>query len=97
LKEAFFCICQKTTNQTVQFCGLLSDGGVHSHTSQPQRPINRSERIISDKGLFMPLQTVRDVTLRVGKEYLKKIFIEFCASIKKQNFSYRYWALLCDG
>tara|TARA_R110002051_G_scaffold241712_1_gene302110 strand:+ start:80532 stop:82049 length:1518 start_codon:yes stop_codon:yes gene_type:complete len=92
LKEAF--LFAKNNNKPVHFVGLLSDGGVHSHTSHLKGLIKASEAYNLDKVYIHAFTDGRDVDPKSGKEYLKNI-IEFCADKKAKLATVigRYYAM----
>jgi len=92
LKEAF--LYAKNNNKPVHFVGLLSDGGVHSHTSHLKGLITASEAYNLDKVFIHAFTDGRDVDPKSGKEYLKNI-IEFCADKKAKLATVigRYYAM----
>ena len=79
LKEAF--LYAKKNNKPVHFVGLLSDGGVHSHTSHLKGLIKASEAYDLDKVYIHAFTDGRDVDPKSGKGYLEDI-TKFCTDKK---------------
>ena len=92
LKEAF--LYAKKNNKPVHFVGLLSDGGVHSHTSHLKGLIKASEAYDLDKVYIHAFTDGRDVDPKSGKGYLEDI-TKFCADKKAKLATVigRYYAM----
>ena len=65
------------TNKPVHFLGLLSDGGVHSHTSHLRGLIEAGEAAGVQKMFIHAFTDGRDVDPKSGKAYLKNL-VDFC-------------------
>tara|TARA_R110002050_G_scaffold14313_9_gene45318 strand:+ start:5301 stop:6818 length:1518 start_codon:yes stop_codon:yes gene_type:complete len=92
LKEAF--LYAKNNYKPVHFVGLLSDGGVHSHTSHLKGLIKASEAYNLDKVYIHAFTDGRDVDPKSGKSYLEDI-TKFCADKKAKLATVigRYYAM----
>ena len=92
LKEAF--LYAKKNNKPVHFVGLLSDGGVHSHTSHLKGLIKASEAYDLDKVYIHAFTDGRDVDPKSGKGYLEDI-TKFCTDKKAKLATVigRYYAM----
>ncbi len=92
LKEAF--LYAKENNKPVHFIGLLSDGGVHSHTSHLKGLIKASEAYNLDKVYIHAFTDGRDVDPKSGKSYVTDM-IKFCADKKAKLATVigRYYAM----
>lgn len=92
LKEAF--LYAKKNNKPVHFVGLLSDGGVHSHTSHLKGLIKASEAYDLDKVYIHAFTDGRDVDPKSGKGYLEDI-TKFCTDKKTKLATVigRYYAM----
>lgn len=71
LKEAFLYAKEKNVN--VHFLGLLSDGGVHSHTSHLRGLIDASQEYGLQKVFIHAFTDGRDVDPKSGAHYLEDI------------------------
>ena len=71
LKEAFLYAKEKNVN--VHFLGLLSDGGVHSHTSHLRGLIDASQEYGLQKVFIHAFTDGRDVDPKSGSHYLEDI------------------------
>ncbi len=71
LKEAFLYAKEKNVN--VHFLGLLSDGGVHSHTSHLRGLIDASQEYGLQKVFIHAFTDGRDVDPKSGSHYLENI------------------------
>jgi 2,3-bisphosphoglycerate-independent phosphoglycerate mutase len=71
LKEAFLYAKEKNVN--VHFLGLLSDGGVHSHTSHLRGLIDASQEYDLQKVFIHAFTDGRDVDPKSGSHYLEDI------------------------
>jgi 2,3-bisphosphoglycerate-independent phosphoglycerate mutase len=60
----------KTNNKAVHFLGLVSDGGVHSHTSHLRSLIDASQDFGLDKVFVHAFTDGRDVDPKSGKKYI---------------------------
>ena len=63
----------KTNDKKVHFLGLVSDGGVHSHTSHLRGLINASQEYGLDKVFIHAFTDGRDVDPKSGKKYLQDL------------------------
>ena len=63
----------KTNNKSVHFLGLLSDGGVHSHTSHLRSLIDASEDFGLQKVFIHAFTDGRDVDPKSGKNYIAEL------------------------
>ena len=63
----------KTNNKKVHFLGLVSDGGVHSHTSHLRGLIDVSQEYGLDKVFIHAFTDGRDVDPKSGKKYLQDL------------------------
>ena len=92
LKEAF--LYAKKNNKPVHFVGLLSDGGVHSHTSHLKGLITASEAYNLDKVYIHAFTDGRDVDPKSGKGYIEDL-IKFCSNKKAKLATVigRYYAM----
>ncbi|MEY4012884.1 MAG: hypothetical protein RLZZ236_886 [Bacteroidota bacterium] len=63
----------KTNNKKVHFLGLVSDGGVHSHTSHLRGLIDASQEYGLDKVFIHAFTDGRDVDPKSGKKYLQDL------------------------
>ncbi len=71
LKEAFLHAKEKNVN--IHFLGLLSDGGVHSHTSHLRGLIDASQEYGLQKVFIHAFTDGRDVDPKSGSHYLEDI------------------------
>ena len=76
LKEAF--AYANEHDKPVHFLGLLSDGGVHSHTSHLRGLIEAGQAAEVQKMFIHAFTDGRDVDPKSGKKYLQKLD-EFCS------------------
>ncbi len=92
LKDAF--LYAKENNKPLHFVGLLSDGGVHSHTSHLKGLIKASEAYHLDKVFIHAFTDGRDVDPKSGKGYIADI-TKFCAdkTAKLATVIGRYYAM----
>lgn len=92
LKEAF--LYAKKNNKPVHFVGLLSDGGVHSHTSHLKGLITASEAYNLDQVYIHAFTDGRDVDPKSGKGYIEDI-LKFCSNKKAKLATVigRYYAM----
>ncbi|MFM2010185.1 MAG: hypothetical protein RLZZ479_576, partial [Bacteroidota bacterium] len=63
----------KSNNKKVHFLGLVSDGGVHSHTSHLRGLIDASQEYGLDKVFIHAFTDGRDVDPKSGKKYLQDL------------------------
>jgi 2,3-bisphosphoglycerate-independent phosphoglycerate mutase len=63
----------KANNKKVHFLGLVSDGGVHSHTSHLKGLIDASQEYGLDKVFIHAFTDGRDVDPKSGKKYLQDL------------------------
>ena len=63
----------KTNNKSVHFLGLVSDGGVHSHTSHLRSLIDASEDFGLQKVFIHAFTDGRDVDPKSGKNYIAEL------------------------
>ncbi len=63
----------KTNNKKVHFLGLVSDGGVHSHTSHLRGLIDASQEYGLDNVFIHAFTDGRDVDPKSGKKYLQDL------------------------
>ena len=63
----------KTNNKKVHFLGLVSDGGVHSHTSHLRGLIDASQEYGLDKVFIHAFTDGRDVDPKSGKKYIQDL------------------------
>ncbi|MEY4520980.1 MAG: hypothetical protein RIT10_165, partial [Bacteroidota bacterium] len=63
----------KTNDKKVHFLGLVSDGGVHSHTSHLRGLIDASQEYGLDKVFIHAFTDGRDVDPKSGKKYLQDL------------------------
>lgn len=63
----------KENNKKVHFLGLVSDGGVHSHTSHLRGLIDASQEYGLDKVFIHAFTDGRDVDPKSGKEYIQDL------------------------
>lgn len=84
----------KNNNKKVHFLGLVSDGGVHSHTSHLRGLIDASQEYGLDKVFVHAFTDGRDVDPKSGKKYLQDLQ-EYIAptSVKIASVIGRYYAM----
>ncbi|WP_339711998.1 2,3-bisphosphoglycerate-independent phosphoglycerate mutase [uncultured Kriegella sp.] len=84
----------KKNNKAVHFLGLVSDGGVHSHTAHLKGLIEAGHTYGLDKMFVHAFTDGRDVDPRSGKGYLVDLNV-FCADKNAQLASVigRYYAM----
>ncbi len=84
----------KTKNRAVHFLGLLSDGGVHSHTSHLQSLIDASQEFGLQKVFVHAFTDGRDVDPKSGALYLEDL-TNYCykTSVKLASVIGRYYAM----
>ena len=63
----------KANNKKVHFLGLVSDGGVHSHTSHLRGLIDASQEYGLDKVFIHAFTDGRDVDPKSGKKYIQDL------------------------
>lgn len=96
LKEAF--AYAKKHNKPVHFLGLLSDGGVHSHTDHLKGLIEAGERYGVPQMYIHAFTDGRDVDPKSGKGYVKDL-TQFCSdkNAKLATVIGRYYAMDRDS
>jgi 2,3-bisphosphoglycerate-independent phosphoglycerate mutase len=84
----------KTNNKAVHFLGLVSDGGVHSHTSHLRSLIDASQDFGLDKVFVHAFTDGRDVDPKSGKAYIQDLenYIQN-TSVKIASVIGRYYAM----
>ena len=84
----------KNNNKAVHFLGLVSDGGVHSHTSHLKGLIDASQAFGLDKVYIHAFTDGRDVDPKSGKGYLQDLenYIQN-TSAKVASVIGRYYAM----
>lgn len=84
----------KENNKSVHFLGLLSDGGVHSHTSHLRGLIDASQEYGLDKVFVHAFTDGRDVDPKSGALYLEDLnnYI-FDTKVKLASVVGRYYAM----
>jgi 2,3-bisphosphoglycerate-independent phosphoglycerate mutase len=84
----------KINNKAVHFLGLLSDGGVHSHTSHLRSLIDASQAFGLDKVFVHAFTDGRDVDPKSGKQYIQDLenYIEK-TPVKLASVIGRYYAM----
>lgn len=84
----------KENNKSVHFLGLLSDGGVHSHTSHLKGVINAGQQAGVPDMFIHAFTDGRDVDPKSGKGYLEDLN-NFCAdkNAKLASVIGRYYAM----
>src|SRR5690606_12495046 len=92
LKDAFQ--YAKKNNKPVHFLGLVSDGGVHSHTSHLKGLIQASESYDLENTFVHAFTDRRDVDPKSGKGFLEDLG-NFCSDKKTKiaTFIGRYYAM----
>jgi 2,3-bisphosphoglycerate-independent phosphoglycerate mutase len=63
----------KKNNKAVHFLGLVSDGGVHSHTSHLRGLLDASQEFELEKVFIHAFTDGRDVDPKSGKKYLQEL------------------------
>jgi len=84
----------KDNNKPIHFLGLLSNGGVHSHTSHLKGLISAAENYGIEKSYVHAFTDGRDVDPKSGKKYVEDL-TNFCADKKTQLATIigRYYAM----
>jgi 2,3-bisphosphoglycerate-independent phosphoglycerate mutase len=84
----------KTNNKAVHFLGLVSDGGVHSHTSHLRSLIDASQDFGLEKVFVHAFTDGRDVDPKSGKAYIQDLenYIQN-TSVKIASVIGRYYAM----
>ncbi len=84
----------KTNNKAVHFLGLVSDGGVHSHTSHLRGLIDASQDFGLEKVYIHAFTDGRDVDPKSGKGYIQELenYIQN-TSVKLATVIGRYYAM----
>ncbi len=92
LQDAF--LYAKTNNKPVHFIGLLSDGGVHSHTSHLRSLIDASQEFGLEKVYVHAFTDGRDVDPKSGALYLEDLY-NYCnnKNVKLASIIGRYYAM----
>lgn len=92
LQEAF--AYAKKNNRPVHFLGLLSDGGVHSHTEHLKGLIRAGNKYGLDKMFIHAFTDGRDVDPKSGKGFLEDL-TDFCSdkNAKLATVIGRYYAM----
>src|SRR5690606_36975031 len=95
LKEAFG--YAKKNNRPIHFLGLLSNGGVHSHTSHLKALIQAADQI-GLPGYVHAFTDGRDVDPKSGKGYIGEL-LDFCSGKSSQLATVigRYYAMDRDN
>ena len=84
----------KTNNKKVHFLGLVSDGGVHSHTSHLRGLIDASQEYGLDKVFIHAFTDGRDVDPKSGKKYLQDLHDYIAPTpVKIASVIGRYYAM----
>lgn len=84
----------KANNKKVHFLGLVSDGGVHSHTSHLRGLIDASQEYGLDKVFIHAFSDGRDVDPKSGKKYLQDLQDYIAATpVKIASVIGRYYAM----
>ncbi|MBC7525160.1 MAG: 2,3-bisphosphoglycerate-independent phosphoglycerate mutase [Flavobacterium sp.] len=84
----------KNNNKSVHFLGLLSDGGVHSHTSHLRSLIDASQEFGLEKVFVHAFTDGRDVDPKSGSLYLEDLY-NYCydKKVKLASIIGRYYAM----
>ena len=84
----------KNNNKALHFLGLLSDGGVHSHTTHLKGLIEASENAGLEKVYIHAFTDGRDVDPKSGKGYVENL-TNFCSNKKAKIATVigRYYAM----
>jgi 2,3-bisphosphoglycerate-independent phosphoglycerate mutase len=84
----------KDNNKAVHFLGLVSDGGVHSHTSHLRSLVDASQTFGLDKVYIHAFTDGRDVDPKSGKNYIQDLenYIQN-TSAKIASIIGRYYAM----
>ena len=84
----------KNNNKAVHFLGLVSDGGVHSHTSHLRSLIDASQDFGLNKVFVHAFTDGRDVDPKSGKKYIQDLenYIQN-TSVKIASIIGRYYAM----
>ena len=84
----------KANNKKVHFLGLVSDGGVHSHTSHLRGLIDASQEYGLEKVFIHAFTDGRDVDPKSGKKYLQDLHDYIAPTpIKIASVIGRYYAM----
>lgn len=84
----------KTNNKKVHFLGLVSDGGVHSHTSHLRGLIDASQEYGLDKVFIHAFTDGRDVDPKSGKKYIQDLHDYIAPTpVKIASVIGRYYAM----
>lgn len=92
LQDAFY--YAKTNNKAVHLLGLVSDGGVHSHTSHLRGLIDATQEFRLDKVFIHAFTDGRDVDPKSGMKYIEDLqnYIEK-TPVKIASIIGRYYAM----
>ncbi|MDN3676190.1 2,3-bisphosphoglycerate-independent phosphoglycerate mutase [Flavobacterium paronense] len=84
----------KSNNKAVHFLGLVSDGGVHSHTSHLRSLIDASQDFGLDRVFVHAFTDGRDVDPKSGKKYIQDLenYIQN-STVKLATVVGRYYAM----
>lgn len=84
----------KANNKKVHFLGLVSDGGVHSHTSHLRGLIDASQEYGLDKVFIHAFTDGRDVDPKSGKKYIQDLHDYIALTpVKIASVIGRYYAM----
>ena len=84
----------KANNKKVHFLGLVSDGGVHSHTSHLRGLIDASQEYGLDKVFIHAFTDGRDVDPKSGKKYIQDLHDYIAPTpVKIASVIGRYYAM----
>ena len=84
----------KANNKKVHFLGLVSDGGVHSHTSHLRGLIDASQEYGLDKVFIHAFTDGRDVDPKSGKKYIQDLYDYIAPTpVKIASVIGRYFAM----
>ncbi len=88
----------KTNNKNIHFLGLLSDGGVHSHTSHLRGLIDATQNFGLQNVFVHAFTDGRDVDPKSGKKYIQDLenYIEK-TTVKLASVIGRYYAMDRDN
>ena len=88
----------KASNKAVHFLGLLSDGGVHSHTSHLRALIDATQSFNLDKVFVHAFTDGRDVDPKSGQKYLNDLSNYISkTTVKIASVIGRYYAMDRDN
>nr|WP_314864549.1 2,3-bisphosphoglycerate-independent phosphoglycerate mutase [uncultured Flavobacterium sp.] len=84
----------KANNKKIHFLGLVSDGGVHSHTSHLRGLIDASQEYGLDKVFIHAFTDGRDVDPKSGKKYIQDLHDYIAPTpVKIASVIGRYYAM----